>query len=277
MGCIDLQTSGLLMKDSVSGGCRGVAYIPFLRSPYQTLPMRPSALLPLALLAGSRRLMRAVPRRTLATAKRIAGSMFPAVGRIVISIGLPAAGTMSLVSPVFGDDWPQWRGSNRDGVWRETGIMQKFPRPQLDLLWRTPISNGYSGPTVANGRVYVTDRPAEPGGNERVLCLDAQTGRILWIKEYACSYAGLGYPDGPRASVAIDDGRAYSLGSMGHLRCHDAVTGELLWNKDPGKDYTIARVTWGISASPLVEGDLLIVQLGARPDACVVALDKRTG
>ena len=192
-------------------------------------------------------------------------------------LALLAGSVMSLVSAAFGDDWPQWRGPNRDGVWHETGIVEKFPQAQLNLLWRTPISNGYSGPTVADGRVYVTDRPEEPGGTERVLCLDAQTGRILWTEEYACAYTGLGYPDGPRACMVIDDGRAYSLGSMGHLRCYDAVTGALLWNKDPGKDYTIARVTWGISASPLVERDLLIVQLGAKPGACVVALDKRTG
>jgi outer membrane protein assembly factor BamB len=194
-----------------------------------------------------------------------------------LPLALLAASVMLLVSAAFGDDWPQWRGPNRDGVWHETGIIEKFPQPQLKLLWRTPIANGYSGPTVANGRVYVTDRPEEPGGNERVLCLDAKTGKILWIKDYACAYTGLGYPDGPRASVVIDDGRAYSLGSMGHLRCYDAVTGELLWNKEPGKDYTIAKVIWGISASPLVEKDLLIVQLGALPDACIVALDKRTG
>jgi outer membrane protein assembly factor BamB len=195
----------------------------------------------------------------------------------LLSSVLLTVSMMPLVSPVLGDDWPQWRGLNRDGVWHETGVVEKFTQPQLNLLWRTPISNGYSGPTVANGRVYVTDRPEAPGGKERVLCLDARTGRILWSNEYDCSYTGLGYPDGPRASVAIDDGRAYSLGSMGHLRCYDAATGKLLWNKDPGKDYTIPKITWGISSSPLVEKDLLIVQLGARPDACIVALDKRTG
>jgi outer membrane protein assembly factor BamB len=204
-------------------------------------------------------------------------SKIPGVGRAFLSMRLPAACIMSLVATAVGDDWPQWRGPNRDGVWHETGIVEKFPQPRIHLLWRTPISSGYSGPTVANGRVYVTDRLEQPAETERVLCLDARTGRILWIKEYDCAYTGLGYPDGPRASVVIDDGRAYSLGSMGHLRCHDAVTGDLLWKKDPGKDYTIAKVTWGISASPLVEKDLLIIQLGALPGGCIVALDKRTG
>jgi outer membrane protein assembly factor BamB len=201
----------------------------------------------------------------------------PGFVRPFLSMRLPAACIMSLVATAVGDDWPQWRGPNRDGVWHETGIMGKFPQAQIKLMWRTPISGGYSGPTVANGRVYVTDRSEEPAESERVLCLDARTGRILWVDEYACAYSGLGYPDGPRACVAIDDGRAYSLGSMGHLRCHDAVTGDLLWKKDPGKDYTIAKVPWGISASPLVEKDLLIVQVGALPGGCIVALDKRTG
>ena len=184
---------------------------------------------------------------------------------------------IALAMPAMGDDWPQWRGPDRDGVWHETGIIGKFPQPQLEIKWRTPISGGYSGPTVASGRVYVSDRVEQPAESERVLCLDAQSGKILWTDAYPCAYAGLGYPDGPRASVTIDDGRAYSLGSMGHLRCHDAATGKLLWRKDPGSDYMLAKVPWGISASPLVEKDLLIVQVGARPGGCIVAFDKRTG
>ena len=175
------------------------------------------------------------------------------------------------------DDWPQWRGLDRDGVWHETGIIESFAGPQLDAEWTAEISNGYSGPTVAEGRVYVTDRVVDPVQMERVLCFDATTGERLWTHEYTCRYHRVGYPDGPRASVTIADGRAYSLGTMGHLRCLDAVSGELLWKKDPGTDYDVDRPVWGIAAAPLVEGNLVIVQLGARPDACIVALDKETG
>ena len=78
------------------------------------------------------------------------------------------------------DDWPQWRGPSRDGVWRETGIIDQFPSEQLALSWRVPISSGYSGPTVAAGRVYVTDRLVEPRQVERILCFDAQSGTMLW-------------------------------------------------------------------------------------------------
>jgi outer membrane protein assembly factor BamB len=175
------------------------------------------------------------------------------------------------------DEWPQWRGPNRDGVWLETGIVERFPGPQLELKWRAPVSNGYSGPTVADGRVYVTDRVTKPSARERVLCFDAMSGKPVWTHEYECRYSQVGYQNGPRASVTIDEGRAYALGTMGHFRCLDAASGSLLWKKDPETDYEVELPTWGIASAPLVEGDLVIVQLGARPDACVVAWDKRTG
>lgn len=176
-----------------------------------------------------------------------------------------------------GDDWPQWRGPHRDGRWPESGIVEKFSGPRLEPLWRAAISSGYSGPTVAGGRVLVTDRVATPGEIERVLAFDANTGQRLWSFEYPCPYAGVSYDAGPRASVSLDEGRAYALGTMGHLHCLDAATGKLLWSKTPGKDYAVQVPIWGIAASPLVHGDLLFVQIGAAEGACVVALDKRTG
>jgi outer membrane protein assembly factor BamB len=176
-----------------------------------------------------------------------------------------------------GDDWPQWRGVERDGVWRETGIIEKFSGPEIAIKWRATVSNGYSGPTVAKGRVYVTDRVSEPEQIERVLCFDEETGSAIWTHEYACAYKSVGYPDGPRASVTVSGGLAYSLGSMGHLRCLDAATGELVWKKDPGTDYDVKKPIWGVASAPLVENDLLIVQLGANPDACIVGLDRRNG
>jgi outer membrane protein assembly factor BamB len=179
--------------------------------------------------------------------------------------------------PAVADDWPQWRGPERDGVWRETGIVETFAGPTIPHVWRAEVSNGYAGPTVADGRVYVTDRVRDPDEAERVLCFDAATGKPLWIHTYECAYRRVGYPDGPRASVTIYDGIAYALGTMGHLRALDAATGDLLWKRDPETDYDVETPIWGIAAAPLVEGDLLIAQLGARPDACLVALDRRTG
>jgi outer membrane protein assembly factor BamB len=155
--------------------------------------------------------------------------------------------------------------------------MESFDGPQLKPVWTVEIANGYSGPTVAEGRVYVTDRVESPVELERVLCFDAATGAAIWSVEYECSYGDVSYPDGPRASVAIADGRAYTVGTLGHVHCLDAATGKVLWRKEPDKDYDIELPIWGITASPVVEGDVIIAQLGARPDACIVAWDKKTG
>ena len=174
------------------------------------------------------------------------------------------------------DDWPQWRGPERDGVWRESGLIDKFAGPEVPIVWRAPIASGYSGPTVYEGRVYVTDRLVEPKQQERVHCFDAATGKPVWSYVYDCAYERVGYEAGPRASVGCDEGFAYALGTMGHLHCFEAATGKIVWQHDLDKEYKIQMPIWGISASPLVEGDLLIVQVGGE-NACLAAFDKRTG
>ena len=175
------------------------------------------------------------------------------------------------------DDWSQWRGSNRDGVWRETGIIDKFDKPQLDIVWRAKIGGGYSSPSVADGRVYVTDRMTKPKQIERVHCFDEKTGKTLWTHVYDCVYRGVGYETGPRAAVTVDKGRAFSLGSMGHLFALDAKSGSVLWSHDLNTEYKIRMPIWGIAAAPLIEKDLLIVQLGGEQGACIVAFDKVSG
>ncbi|MEX0714386.1 MAG: PQQ-binding-like beta-propeller repeat protein [Pirellulales bacterium] len=182
-----------------------------------------------------------------------------------------------LPCPASADDWPQWRGPARDGVWREEGIVEEFSGPRLEPRWRAKISSGYSGPTVADGRVYVTDRLVGPKQVERVHCFDWRSGKNLWTHAYDCVYSGVGYEAGPRASVSIRDGRAYSLGSMGHLFCLDAADGKVLWKKDLNQEYGIRMPIWGIAASPLIEQDLVIVQIGGADDACLVAFDLATG
>lgn len=174
------------------------------------------------------------------------------------------------------DDWPQWRGAKRDGVWREAGIVEKFDGPQIPIRWRARISTGYSSPTVADGRVYVGDRVIRPEQTERVRCFDAMTGEHRWTHSYGCEYKKVSYKAGPRASVTVHDGLAYSLGTMGHVFCLDAGTGDVVWQKDMNAEYRIRMPVWGIAAAPIVEDDLVIVQIGGR-DACVVALDRKTG
>lgn len=177
---------------------------------------------------------------------------------------------------VSADEWPQWRGENREGVWNETGIIERFEEPEIPIRWRVPIGSGYSGPSVAEGRVYVTDRTTKPKQTERVHCFDWETGESIWSYSYDCIYK-IDYTAGPRATVTVKDGLAYALGAMGHLHCFDAATGEIVWKKDLNAEYNINMPIWGIASAPIVEGDHLIVQIGAKPNACIVAFDRKTG
>jgi outer membrane protein assembly factor BamB len=175
----------------------------------------------------------------------------------------------------FADDWPQWRGIDRDAVWRESGIVDRLPAGQLPLEWSVEIGPGYTGPTVAEGRVYVMDRMAEES-LERILCFDSKTGEELWKHVYPSRYT-ISYTAGPRASVTIDAGRAYAVGAMGHFFCLDAASGQVIWQRDLQKEYDVDLPIWGIAGSPLVYRDLVIQQVGGAGDACMVAFNTEDG
>jgi outer membrane protein assembly factor BamB len=198
---------------------------------------------------------------------------------IVLLLTLPAAAI----------DWPEWLGSNREGVWRESGLVTKFPDGGPKVLWRTPLGTGYSGPAVAEGRVYVMDRQLTPGvkperkpsgrvataGTERVVCLDATTGKEIWKHEYDCPYS-LSYPSGPRNTPLIRDGRVYVLGAMGHFMCLNAADGSVRWQKNLAEQYKTEPPVWGFTAHPLLDGNLLYTLVGGDGSA-VVAFNKDTG
>ncbi len=184
-----------------------------------------------------------------------------------------AAGGILPRSVSRADDWPQWRGVDRQGRWSESGIATTLPAGQMPLVWSAPISAGYSGPTVANGRVFITDKVE---ATERILCFNEADGREQWKHEYPSVYR-VGYPAGPRASVSVDQGQAFALGTMGDLHSVDAATGKILWHRDLNADYQIEMPIWGISASPLVYQGLVIAHIGATEGASIIALDRETG
>jgi outer membrane protein assembly factor BamB len=179
------------------------------------------------------------------------------------------------------DDWPEWRGKGRLGVWNETGILDTLPAGGLPVSWRTPIYAGYAGPAVADGRVFVTDsrRVKANQAIERAVALDERTGQVLWTKEWQTNYSGLQlvYAIGPRATPTVDGDRVYVLGAMGNLLALDVATGRVIWEKDYVKDFSASVPTWGMSGAPLVDGDRLICLVGGEPDAKVIALNKFTG
>jgi len=179
------------------------------------------------------------------------------------------------------EDWPEWRGRGRGGVWTETGILRSFPASGLEYTWRVPVGGGYAGPVVARGRVFVTDFRSSEGmkGIERALALDEETGKLLWTRDWPVDYSGLQprYAIGPRASPTVDGERVYVLGAMGALLCLDVETGRGIWEKDYVRDYGARVPTWGMAGAPVVDGDLLIALVGGRGDSLVVAFDKRSG
>jgi outer membrane protein assembly factor BamB len=191
-------------------------------------------------------------------------------GGVLALVVLVAAGDCALA-----EDWPQWRGPRRDGTWQEQGLIDKFSSSELTAVWRVPVGAGYSGPTVAAGRLFLTDKVTEPKQMERVHCWDERTGKRLWSFEYECRYT-IDYSLGPRASVTIDGNRAFALGAVGHLHCFQADSGQLLWKHDCQNEYKINMPGWGIAAAPLIYQDLVIVHIGGE-GATLVAFRKENG
>ena len=181
--------------------------------------------------------------------------------------------------PASAEDWPEWRGKGRRGVWNESGVLDRFPDKGLTIVWRTPLHGGFAGPAVADGRVYVTDFKRSTGkkGTERALCLDEKSGKVLWIREWDADYQGISYDTGPRATPTVDGDRVYVVGASGTLLCLNARTGDVVWRKDYAKDYGMRVPVWGISSAPLIDGNRLIAIVGGQPDAKVMAFDKMTG
>jgi outer membrane protein assembly factor BamB len=177
------------------------------------------------------------------------------------------------------EDWPEFRGEGRLGVWRETGILERFPEGGLEVRWRTPLHHGYSGPAVADGRVFVIDFERGRGleGIERLLALDENTGEILWETSWEANYAGVSWDEGPRATPTVDGDRVYAVGASGIMTAASVDTGAVLWRTRFQEDWGSEIPQWGFAGSPIVDGDRVITQVGGTPDAKVVAFHRETG
>lgn len=209
-------------------------------------------------------------------------SRWPAsVRKLAIAVVFATAGV------AHADDWPQWLGPQRDSVWRETGILDRFPEGGPEIRWRTAVAGGFAGPAVAGGRVFVTDyvttgdktpnfdKRTKLEGTERVLCFAATDGKLLWKHEYRCPYE-ISYASGPRATPTVDGTRVYTLGAEGNLFCLSVKDGTAIWSKDFKKDFGAKTPFWGYAGHPLVDGDNLICVVGGE-GSVVVAFDKQTG
>jgi outer membrane protein assembly factor BamB len=180
------------------------------------------------------------------------------------------------------EDWPQWRGLHRDGVWRETNILQSIPPEGLKVLWRVPVGTGFSSPVVVQGKVFVTDsHVTRTNARENVRCLDAATGKSIWTHTYDVVYPEYGadpeHPIGPHATPVVAEGKIYTLGRMSDLLCLDAGTGRVSWHHQLSKQNGTNEDRRGFSTSPIIEGKLIIIALARSEQVSMVAFDKDSG
>jgi outer membrane protein assembly factor BamB len=196
---------------------------------------------------------------------------------LLVMAGVLSAGVLMVVN-ASAEDWPQWRGVNRDATIDDSSIPSKLPPGQIPVLWSVPVGPGYSGPTIADGRVYLTDRQGDDRNTtERIMCFDRTDGSVLWKREYPVQYA-IGYQaSGPRASVTVHGDSAFAIGGMGMFHCVDAQTGDVIWKRDLNREYDINMPVWGITVAPIVVNDLVMQVVAGAESACVVAFDIQTG
>ncbi len=178
-------------------------------------------------------------------------------------------------------DWPQWRGPTRDGTWHEPQFPLHLPK-DAKPLWKLPLGAGYGGIAVSNNKLFVLDRIKSTKNNEteeleRILCLDPLTGKQLWLHAYNAAYKKLDYGNGPRTTPTIHQGKVYTFGSIGDIHCLDINTGKVLWHRNAVVDFNAKYPIWGYASSPLIDENRVLLQIGAKPDGCFIALNKDTG
>ena len=172
-----------------------------------------------------------------------------------------------------GGNWPQWRGPNRDGISAETGLLKQWPTDGPPLMWKVAgAGTGYSSLAVANGRIYTLGLK---GDREYVIAFDVATGKQAWATAHGGAYRD-DRGDGPRGTPTVDGETLYALGGNGDLSSLDAKTGKVIWTMNVLQKYGGSNLQWGISESPLVIGEKVLVNAGG-PGASVIALNKKDG
>ncbi|HZJ42544.1 MAG TPA: PQQ-binding-like beta-propeller repeat protein [Pyrinomonadaceae bacterium] len=171
-------------------------------------------------------------------------------------------------------DWPQWRGPNRDGISKETGLLKSWPANGPTLLWKAKgAGSGYSSFAVANGKLFTMGLR---GDREFIIAFDVANGKEVWASSHGGGPFRNDRGDGPRGTPTVDGDRLYALGGNGDLSCLDPRNGKIIWSKNVLKEFGGSNIRWGISESPLVIGDKVLVNAGG-PNASIVAMKKTDG
>ena len=172
-----------------------------------------------------------------------------------------------------GGDWPQFRGPGRDGLSAETGLLRAWPAAGPRVIWRRPLGDGFSGIAIVEGRLYTM---MAEGDSELAACIDPDTGKEVWRATLGPKFVEQ-FGDGPRATPTVVGGLVVALSSRGKLFALKAEDGSKVWEVDLVAAFGSKVPTWGFSGSPLVDGDLVIVEGGGAEGKAFQALDKRTG
>jgi hypothetical protein len=184
-------------------------------------------------------------------------------------------GALALTSSFQAEDWPQFLGPNRNGSITETNLVSAWSSEGPPVLWRRKVGEGFSGPVVSAGKLILFHRLAD---QETVECLDAKTGQEFWKTDYPTRYRDdFGFEEGPRATPAVDETRVVTFGAEGTLTCWELASGKKLWSVDARAQFGAGKGFFGVACSPLLEGQAVLVNIGGRNGAGVVAFDKTTG
>ncbi len=181
----------------------------------------------------------------------------------------------AVVTPVAGlADVPQFYGPKRDGVVRDAKLARDWNANPPKELWRHPIGAGWSAFAVVGGRAFTQEQRGE---NEAVTCYDVVSGLLRWIHTDPARFFQWQGGEGPRATPTVDRGQVFTYGATGILTCLDAGTGQRVWSRDVLKENHIENLVWGVSASPLVFEDTVVVTGGATNGPTLIACERATG
>lgn len=169
-------------------------------------------------------------------------------------------------------DWPQYMGPNRDGISTETGLLRSWPESGPEVLWTVPLGEGFAGPAIADGEVYILDRVENK--TDVLRCLALEDGKELWTVSYEAP-GSVGH-NGSRTAPTVDGQHVYTVGLMGNFLCTDRKTHKVKWQKNLLADFGTDLPRWGVAQSPVLYKNLVIVSPQA-PDAHTVAYDRETG
>jgi outer membrane protein assembly factor BamB len=179
-----------------------------------------------------------------------------------------------IASVAAAQDWPQFLGPTRNGTYSGTNLAATWPKEGPSTLWKKDVGPGFSGPVAGGGKLILFHRVED---KETVECFEAATGQRTWLFDYVTTYRDdFGFDEGPRATPAVAKGHVYTYGAQGKLHCLDFASGRKLWSVDAQKDFGAKKGFFGIVCSPLVEGKLLLLNVGGSK-AGIVAFDAETG